>query len=152
MSRFRLIVLALGVVALAACSHHSSSGPNPAPVIANLTVQQAVNSCCGIVKLEADSFDADADLFGGTIVADSNLGPVSTALTICAAGCDPTRQTNRVFIIATYRGRGLAVTGTLYVIDRAGHPSNRLPFAFVSESVHGATDALTLTVTDAGVR
>jgi hypothetical protein len=124
---------------VAGCGGHGGgSGPNPAPVISNLLVRQAVQGSAGAIRLDMASFDADADLFGGTCVVQLVPGgQVNIPITQVAAGGNPASQTNNVFCIFGYRGHGVFVNGQVFLIDRAGHVSNALAFTFVSEQRRG---------------
>jgi hypothetical protein len=164
-NRRTLITLGLAL-ALAACSGKSSDSTGPsrvseqpkgtaaagqrqstsleqnealAPQIANLRLAQVVNACCGAIRITVDSYDPDADLFGGFIVVETNVGNGIIPITVCLPGCNPNLQHNQVHLIASYRGRGVLISGTFYVMDRAGNRSNILPFSFISESKVGGT-------------
>ncbi len=136
------MLLGLTILLLAACGGSDSSGPqqvSQAPVLSNLRLTQTTQGSGGTVRIEADVFDSDADLFGGQCVIDTvNFGrataPISGLPPGFQPGSDPRVTNATVSCTARYQGHGVTVVGEYYVFDRAGHESNHLSFTFLSEA------------------
>jgi hypothetical protein len=125
------VVALLGLaLLLTGCESSDASGPGPDPIISNLRLSQTTTPTQGRIRLDFDAFDLSGDIVGGLCAIEMGaFGSVQVSITVPGD--------NASFAVVncsfTYSGHGVSVTGTVRLIDRAGHASNRLGFSFVSE-------------------
>ena len=137
MSRARILLVTLTALIATGCggSHHSS-GPSEAPLIRMVDARQPQNH---VFLFAADTYDAQADLFGGTAhirfdapVAGSFDLPI-TQLLPGANQNDPEADVVLALRLNAAVPHGINFAYHISVTDRAGHTSNEVTGLGVTE-------------------
>jgi len=135
----RVVFVGVGLLFLAACGGSDSTSSFPqdesGPELSNLQVEQRRTGSGGTLTLTATAFDFDGDILDGQCTIETALGSVTSNISDLGPGTGNARDAlvGTVSCSTPYSGQGVTLSGNLYVVDRGGNRSNRLPFTFVTE-------------------
>ncbi len=141
----RALILSALALLLAGCEggHHDSAGPDPSPLIRHLVITPLtplVEGHTGVYQFEAEFFDPDGDLAGGSCAIDTSIGFAEIPLAV-ASGTDPHATTGTVLCLFETTVLGRVVSGTFSLADRHGHRSNAIGFSIPAERPTAAASA-----------
>lgn len=129
--RRRLVVLTGLALAAAGCGggHHTATVES-APSIDNLHVTvltPLIQGQTGVYEFQADFFDPDADLDGGSCGIDTSIGSAEVPL---VASASPSGTVICQFATTVF---GRVASGAFFIVDRHGNVSNGLGFTIPAE-------------------